>query len=344
MRALVGLLVLSSCVTVKPPAAAPATAPQPAPAARPNALRVRALPFDVSACAKPTPPPSLTPETLAAFLEVERPRFEACLAPPTSREQADATADVELLVAAVTAVKVTPRNVAAEGVTCLEARAKALGLSAAAPPVRAVLVVAPPTGAPPPTVELLPEVNQLRAAVTQACGCFEALGVNAPPQLVLTHGAGGPVDVVTSGDPLADKVERCLEAALQSHPSSTLELTVDLPLLNGDATQPSPDAVPDVVAAQTAAMRRRHRARVALLVARRAALQAALEPVAASYKRKPTPKLAQRRVALCDELRALAAELPEALARADDAALTQATSVEPTALCASVKQKAVEAD
>ncbi len=338
MRALVGLLVVTSCVTAKP-VPAPVKPVEPlVPAPRANAVRVRALPFDVSACAKPTPPSALTKETLAAFLELERPRFEACLAPPTSRDRADATADLEVTVAATASARVTPRNVTPEGVACLEARVKDLALTgAASTPLVNVLVVAPPAGAPDASLELLPEVNALRAAVTSACSCFEVLGVNAPPQLVLTHGPHAPVDVVTSSDPLADAVERCLEAALQAQPRSALELTVDLPLLNGDATQESPDAAADVTKSQTEAMRRRHTARVNLLVARHAANQKQLETVAASYKRKPTPKLARSRVALCSELRSIEDELPAALERARSATLTNSTRVIPTTLCRSVK-------
>lgn len=334
MRALVGLLVLTSCVTAKPvPEPMKPVEPQ-VPAPRANAVRVRALPFDVSACAKPTPPSALTKETLAAFLELERPRFEACLAPPTSRERADATADLEVTVAATASARVTPRNVTAEGVACLEGRVKDLALtSAASTPLVNVLVVAPPVGAPDPSLELLPEVNALRAAVTSACSCFDVLGVNAPPQLVLTHLPDAPIDVVTSSDPLADTVERCLEAALKAQPRSALELTVDLPLLNGDATQESPDAAADVAKAQLEAMHRRHAAHVKLLVARHAANQKQLETVAASYKRKPTPKLARSRVSLCGELRSIEDELPAALERARDTS----TRIAPTTLCTSVK-------
>ncbi|MDP3500024.1 MAG: hypothetical protein Q8S33_06820 [Myxococcales bacterium] len=335
-----GLLVLTSCVTAKP-------IPEPVeplvPAPRANAVRVRALAFDVSACAKPVPPSGLTNETLAAFLELERPRFEACLAPPTSRERPDASADLEVTVSATASARVTPRNVTAEGVACLEARVKDLTLTgAASTPLVNVLVVAPPVGAPDPSLELLPEVNALRAAVTSACSCFVALGVNAPPQLVLTHLPDAPIDVVTSSDPLADAVERCLEAALQAQPRTALELTVDLPLLNGDATQESPDAAADVVKAQTEAMRRRHAAHVKLLVARHAANQKQLETVAASYKRKPTPKLARSRVALCGELRSIEAELPAALERAKSPTLNGSANVVPTTLCASVKSDEVE--
>lgn len=345
MRVWMGLLVLTSCVTAQP-LPEPVKPVEPAvPAPRANAVRVRALPFDVSACAKPTPPTSPTKETLAAFLELERPRFEACLAPPSSRDKADASAELEVTVAATTTARTTPRNVTPEGVACLEARVKELTLTgASSAPLVHVLVVAPPTGAPDPSLELLPEVNALRAAVTSACSCFAILGVNAPPQLVLTHAPEGPVDVVTSPDPLADKVERCLEAALQAQPRSSLELTVDLPLINADATQESPDAAADVVKAQTDAMSRRHAAQVKLLVARHAALQKQLDGVAASYKRKPTPKLAKSRVALCDELRSIEDELPVALGRAKSPALSEATRVAPTTLCGSVRRTDVEDD
>ncbi len=343
MRALVGLLVLTSCVTAKP-VLEPVKPVEPAvPAPRTNAVRVRALPFDVSACTKPAPPRGLTKETLEAFLELERPRFGACLASPTSRDQANATAELEVTVAATVSARVTPRNVTPEGVACLEARVKDLSLTgAASTPLVHVLVVTPPEGAPAPSVELLPEVNALRAAVTGACACFEVLGMNAPPQLVLKHLPGAPIDVVTASDPLADKVERCLEAALQSQPRSSLELTVDLPLLNGDATQESPDAAADVVKAQTEAMKRRHAAHVKLLVARHAASQKQLEREATSYKRKPTPKLARSRVALCGELRSLEDELPAALERAKSAELTASTRLAPTTLCSSVKRTDVE--
>ncbi|MDP1917459.1 MAG: hypothetical protein Q8L14_14560 [Myxococcales bacterium] len=343
MRSLVGLLVLTSCVTAKP-VPEPVKPVEPVvPAPRANAVRVRALPFDVSACAKPAPPSGLTNETLAAFLELERPRFEACLAPPTSREKADATADLEVTVAATASARVTPRNVTAEGVACLEARVKDLALTGtASTPLVNVLVVAPPVGAPDPSLELVPEVNALRAAVTSACSCFEPLGLNAPPQLVLTHLPDAPIDVVTSSDPLADTVERCLEAALQAQPRSALELTLDLPLLNGDATQESPDAAADVAKAQTAAMSRRHAAHVKLLVARHAANQKQLELVAASYKRKPTPKLARSRVSLCGELRTIEDELPAALERAKSPTLNGSARIVPTTLCASVKDVEVE--
>jgi hypothetical protein len=338
MRALAGLLVLTSCVTAKP-VLEPVKPVEPAvPAPRTNAVRVRALPFDVSACAKSAPPRGLTKETLEAFLEVERPRFGACLASPTSRDKADATAELEVTVAATVSARVTPRNVTPEAVACLEARVKDLSLTgAASTPLVHVLIVAPPDGAPAPSVELLPEVNALRAAVTGACECFAVLGMNAPPQLVLKHLPEAPIDVVTASDPLADKVERCLEAALQSQPRSSLELTVDLPLINGDATQESPDAAADVVKAQTEAMKRRHAAHVKLLAARHAATLKQLESVAASYKRKPTPKLARSRVALCGELRSIEDELPAALGRARSPTLTDSTRVVPTALCASVK-------
>jgi len=343
MRALVGLLVLTSCVTAKPVPEPVKPVEPPVPQPRANAVRVRALPFDVSACAKPTTPSSLTKETLAAFFELERPRFEACLAPPNSRDTADASADLEVTVAATTTARITPRHVTPEGVACLDARVKELALlGSASTPLFNVLVVAPPVGAPDPALELLPEVNALRAAVTSACSCFQVLGVNAPPQLVLKHLPDGPLDVVTSADPLADKVERCLEASLRAQPRSSLELTVDLPLINADATQESPDAAADVVKAQTGAMSRRHAAQVKLLVARHAGLQTQLEGVAASYKRKPTPKLASSRAALCGELRSIEDELPAAFERAKNPTLREATRIVPTTRCASVKRTDVE--
>ena len=79
-----------------------------------------------------------------------------------------------------------------------------------------------------------------------------------------------------------------------------------------------------------------------LLVARHGANQKQLEAVAASYKRKPTPKLARSRVSLCGELRSIEAELPAALERAKSPTLNGSARVVPTTLCASVKDVEVE--
>jgi hypothetical protein len=336
MRALVGL-VLMSCVTAKPSPEPVKPVEPPAPPPRANAVRIRALPFDVSACATPNSPGVLTKETLEAFLEVERPRFEACLASPTSRSAADANAELEMTVAATTLVRVKAHNVTPEGVACLEASVKELKLtSASSKPLVKVLIIAAPEGAPDPSQELLPQVNALRAAVTSACACFEVLSVNAPPPLILKHLPNAAVDVVTSSDPLAEKVERCLEAALQTQPPSELELTVDLPLLNGDAMQESPDAAADVLKAQTQAMSRRHGAKVKLLVARHAALQKQLEALPIP-KRKPPPKVLRSRLVLCRELRLIEDELPAALERAKSLSPTESIPFEPTTLCPPVK-------
>jgi hypothetical protein len=337
MRWLPAVLLCAACVTSKPaPDPAPTPPPAPPPTARPNAVRARATPFDVSVC---TPPVTVKPllYALDALLEYERPRFEACLAPPTSRDKADASADVEVHAGAEP--KVTPRNVTPEGVACLEAAAKQLTLTAGPKQVIVgTLVVSPPPQAPDPAVVLLPEVNALRAAVTQACACFEALGTNAPPQLVLTAGPAAAVDVVTSADPLATKLERCLEEQLAAHPRPTVELTVDLPLLHSGALQPSPDATAEVAALQQQVLERRRLAWAKLLWARRQALVAHLASVAPSLKRKPTPTLMKERRALCEALFEVDDALPAALEAAKDAELSKAVVTTPVQTCAAVKR------
>lgn len=324
-----GLLFIAACKTTEP-----TTEPlkPPPPKARENAVRVRVAPFDVSACAKPTPLAPVTKETLAALLDAERPRFEACLVPPSAREKLEGSATLDVAVTVKEAsVKVTPRDVTPEGVGCLESAVKTLALAGAS--AGAQLTVSSPPGSPDPTIQLLPEANTLRAAVTSACGCFE-LGVNAPPPLVLTIGPASALDVVTSADPISEKVERCLEAALAAHPKPTVELTLDLPLINADAAALSPDASPEILALQDQAMKRRHSAEVVLLDARRTALLKQLEPIAASYKRKPTPKLTRERQTLCEAILEIEESLPVALERAKNADLTKNVSTEPAQLCA----------
>lgn len=343
MRWLPAVLLCAACVTSKPaPEPTPIPPPPSPPAARPNAVRARATPFDVSVC---TPPVTVKPllYALDALLEYERPRFEACLASPTSRDKADASAEVEVQVGAEP--KVTPRNVTPEGVSCLEAAAKQLALSAS--PKQVIvgrLVVAPPPQAPAPDVVLLPEVNALRDAVTKACACFEALGTNAPPQLVLSAGPSISVDVLTSSDPLAVKVERCLEERLATHPRPAVELTVDLPLLHSGALQPSPDASTEVATLQEQALARRRLAHAKLLWARRQALVAQLSSLAPSLKRKPTPALMQERRTLCQALFAVDDALPSALEAAKDAELSKAVLVAPVQTCAAVRRTSDEAE
>ncbi|MBL8923374.1 MAG: hypothetical protein JNJ54_31265 [Myxococcaceae bacterium] len=346
MRWLSSLVLCTACVTAKPaPEPAPPPAPPPVPTARPNAVRARATPFDVSVCA---PAVSFTPlmGALQELLEYERARFEACLATPGSRDKADASADVNVTVSiGGAAVSVTPRDVTPEGVACLEAAAKRLTLTAAPKQVlTGTLVVAPPPGAPDPAVVLLPEVNALRAAVTQACACFEVLGTNAPPQLVLRVSPSTAVDVVTSADPLAAKLERCLEEQLAAHPRPSVELTVDLPLLHSGALQLSPDATPEIAEQQQQALARRRVALVKLLSARRAALVSSLDALATKLERKPTPALMKERRALCGTLFEVDDALPPALEAAKDTELAKSISVAPLQTCAAVKRTSAQAE
>ncbi|MBL8940444.1 MAG: hypothetical protein JNM69_38210 [Archangium sp.] len=334
MRCSLLLLLAAGCTTAKPTPDPVVEKPQPV-TARANAVRARAMPFDVSVCSKPAGPRPLTAETLAALLTLERPRFAECLVSPTSREKDDASAEVEVMVGHAVTVTVTPRSVAPEGAACLEQRVRALGLSSTTP-IAATMVVGVPPGAPSTAAQLLPEVNALRAAVASACSCFEPLGVNAPPQLVLTLGPSSATDVVTASDPLADKVERCLEQALAEFPRPSLELTVDLPLLNADANQESPDASDEVATTQREAMKRRAAAKLDLLLVQRTALVKQLEPIAQSYKRKPTPSLMKQRIALCGDLRVVEDALPAAVERATP---PKPIDTEPSQLCASVKRE-----
>ncbi|MBM4778106.1 MAG: hypothetical protein GQE15_10445 [Archangiaceae bacterium] len=334
MRCSLLLLLAAACTTPKPTPDPVVEKPQPI-TAKANAVRARAMPFDVSVCAKPVTVRPLTRETLSAALVLEQPRFAECLASPTSREKDDASAEVEVSVAAAVTAKVTPRNVGPEGVSCLEQRVQQLALTHPAT-LTSTLTVAPAAGAPSTAAQLLPEVNAVRAAVASACNCFEPLGLNAPPQLVLKLGPASAPDVVTASDPLADKVERCLEQALAEFPRPSLELTVDLPLLNSDANQESPDASDEVVTTQREAMKRRAAAKLNLLLVQRTALVKQLEPIAQSYKRKPTPSLMKQRIALCGDLRAVEDALPAAVERA---APSKPVDTEPSQLCASVKRE-----
>lgn len=333
MRSSLLLFVAAACTTAKPTPDPVVVEPPKPITAKANAVRARALPFDVSVCAKPVGVRPLTVETLTAALMLEQPRFAECLASPTSREQDDASADVEVMVNSTVTMKVTPRGLRAEGSACLEQRVQQLGLTG--PNVTASTAVGVPTGAPSSTLQLLPEVNAVRAAVASACSCFEPLGVNAPPQLVLKLGPSSAPDVVTAADPLADKVERCLEQTLADFPRPSLELTIDLPLINSDASQESPDASDEVVTTQRQVMKRRATARLELLMAQRTALVKQLEPIAQSYKRKPTPSLMKQRIALCSELRVVEDALPLAVERAVP---SKPIDIEPSQLCASVKR------
>lgn len=328
------MLLTLSCKTAEP-VPDPVAPPPPPPKAKENAVRSRLTPFDVSACAKAPRLAAVTKETLSAWVDFERPRFEACLTPSSAREKDDASAQLDVSVSAKEplSVKVTGQNVSPEGVACLEGAAKDLGLTATTSLTAQLSVVAPP-GAPAANVQLLPEANALRAAVTSACACFEGLSVNAPPQLVLKLGPGSALDVVTAADPLAEKVERCLETTLASHPRPLVELTLDLPLLNGDAAAPSPDASQEVLAQQESVMKRRHSALVVLLDAQRTAVLKQLEPVSVAYKRKPTPKLVKERQAACDALIELEDALPLAVERAKNPAFVKTISLEPSQLCA----------
>ncbi len=293
------------------------------------------MPFDVSVCSKPVTVRPLTAETLSALLALEQPRFSECLASPGSREKDDASAEVEVSVAAAVTAKVTPRNVASQGISCLEQRVQQLVLTHPAP-LTSTLTVSPAAGAPSTTAQLLPEVNAIRAAVGAACSCFEPLGLNAPPQLLLKLGPSSAPDVVTASDPLADTVERCLEQTLVEFPRPSLDLTVDLPLINSDANQESPDANEEIIATQREAMKRRAVAKLDLLLVQRAALVKQLEPIAQSYKRKPTPSLMKQRIAVCGELRAVEDALPAAVERAVP---SKPVDTEPSQLCASVKRE-----
>ncbi len=333
MRSPLLLFVAAACTTAKPTPDPVVVEPPKPITAKANAVRARALPFDVSVCAKPVSVRPLTAETLTAALTLEQPRFAECLASPTSRERDDASADVEVMVSSTVTMKVTPRGLRAEGSTCLEQRVQQLELTGAN--VTASTVVGVPAGAPSSTLQLLPEVNAVRAAVASACSCFEPLGVNAPPQLVLKLGPSSAPDVVTAADPLADKVERCLEQTLADFPRPSLELTIDLPLLNSDANQESPDASDEVVTTQRQAMKRRAVAKLGLLLAQRTALVKQLEPIAQSYKRKPTPSLMKQRIALCSELRVVEDALPLAVERAVP---SKPIDTEPSQLCAAVKR------
>lgn len=334
MRCSLLLLVATACTTAKPTPDPVVEKPQPI-TAKANAVRARAMPFDVSVCTKPVTVRPLNAETFTAALALEHPRFAECLASPQSREKDDASADVQVMVQPEVVVKVTPRNLRSEAVSCLEQRILQLGVKSPTP-FTATTVVGVPEGAPSSSLQLLPEVNAVREAVASACSCFEPLGVNAPPQLVLKLGPSSAADVVTAADPLADKVERCLEQALADFPRPSLELTVDLPLLNSDANQESPDANDEVIATQRTAMKRRAVARLDLLLVQRSALVKQLEPVAQSYKRKPTPSLMKQRIALCGDLRAVEDALPAAVERA---ALPKPIDTEPSQLCASVKRE-----
>jgi hypothetical protein len=309
----------------------------------------------VAACTSPAPVNPLTRETLQALLDFERPRFEQCLVDADSLLKTDASADVEVVVAATARASVSARNLTPEGVACLEKVPAKLKLPPSSSPLVARLVVNPPAGAPEPNPEFLPEVTLLRKEVVAACACFELLGANAPPQLLLVQKPGKPVDILTTSDPLADKIERCLEERLSAHTPPAFEVTVDLPLLNGDAQQDSPDASPDVVEAQRRAMATRHRANAKLLEARRAALEKQLEPVVLGLKRKSTPALIKQRAKLCqlmfdieDELVASVQRATEALVRAGEqgalSELSKSVTTEPSERCAALKPPPDSAD
>ncbi|MDX2009199.1 MAG: hypothetical protein SFW67_03360 [Myxococcaceae bacterium] len=335
-----------ACKTAAPaPDPSPAAPPPPTrPVAKANAVRARATPFDVAACSTLSAPVPLTNETLRAWLEVERPRFEQCLAPTAARTRAQASARLTLTSASSGArVEVTPEGLAPGAVACLEASARALPLPSAGD-LEARLTVVAPVGSAEPGASVVPDAEALRERVTSACACFGALGLNAPPQLVVHARPGLPLEVVTTTDVIAERLERCLEASVAA-PDSPLEVTLDLPLLNGDSNQSSPDASSDVVAAQDVAMARRHLGRLELLLARRAALAQQVAALATSLKRKPTPALRQRRASLCAALFEVDDELPLEARTAADAATraklprpaTPALTLEPVQACAAVK-------
>lgn len=339
----VGLMAVQvACKTAAPtPDVAPSPPVPPQPVAKANAVRARGTPFDVSACAPVTLPVPLTTETLAAFLEVERPRFEQCLAPTSSREAPEASAELAVTVTArVAQVTVEGRGLSAAAKTCLEETVAGLGLSAAGSTSARLSVVAP-VGSPEPGASGVPEVEALRQAIARACACFASVGVNAPPQLVVQARSNAPLDVVTASDIVSTRVERCLEETVVA-PSSTLELTVDLPLLNGEANQTSPDASPDIVAAQELAMARRHVAQANLLVARRVGLKLRLDALAISLKRKPTPALRKERGSLCQMLFEVDDDLTRRVRQATDAvarvkgfsASVPKATLEPVQTCA----------
>lgn len=302
------LLLLTSCATAKPP---PPPPPPPPPKARANAVRLRVAPLDVSVCAKPDAVAPLTRETLSALLELERSRFEPCVT-----DTADGGVLVELTAGPA---GLTPKSQD----PCLSGAAAGLQLTAPQP-VTASLTLAP---GPERGPEAVPEAWALREAVSRACTCFEGLGVNSPPQLLLIHKPGAPVDIVTAEDPLAAKVERCLEEQLAAQPAPSLEVTIDLPLLNADASaDAAKDVSPQVDEAQRLASQRRARARLVLLEARRAALLARLTPLVGPLKRKPTPKLMRERSQWC----ALLLEVDEALEAIGPAPMTDG-AVDPCA-------------
>jgi hypothetical protein len=285
----------------------------------------------------------LTKETLSALLEVERPRFEACLAPTASRLEALAGANLTVVASGPGArVSVTPRGLSPAAVACLEATGAGLNATATQE-VEASLSVATPAGSTEPGAGVVPDAELLRQRVTSACPCFAAIGVNAPPQLVITARPQAPLDVLTTSDLIADRLERCLEETVAPL-EGTLEVTLDLPLLNGDAHQPSPDASADVALLQDAAMARRHSAALQLALARRRALEQQLKPVATSLKRKPTPALVKQRAALCralvevdDEATRRARLAAEAITRAKGPASSMPkVTLEPVQACAAI--------
>lgn len=325
------LLLLVSCVTTPPPPPAPAPKPPPPVVPKENAVRTRAAPFDVRACVKAKPPAPFNAATLAAHLEVERARFESCLSTSESRTSPDAGATLDITTGPKPLTKVTADGLTDAGIACLESRVNDLALPTTPPPFTASLTIGVPFGAADLSASPLPEVVALRAAVTASCTCFESLGTNAPPQLVLRHAPNQPIDVVTASDPLADKMERCLEPALADLPSSELELTVDLPLLNASALHESPDAQPDIAEAQRATLVRHATAELALVRAQRAAIIKLLDVLATPLKRKPTPALTQRRRAQCESLVELDDALPNLRERAAD---TSQDADAPHPLCA----------
>jgi hypothetical protein len=344
----VGLTAIQlACKTAAPTPDAPdpiTPPPAPAPVARANAVRARATPFDVAACAPVLAATPLTRETFAALLEAERPRFEQCLAPAASRTASQASAELSVVASARgVRVTVTPRALSDEAVACLEARGAALAVSATME-LQAGLTIDAPVGSSDPEAAVVPEAEVLRRRLSEACACFTAIGLNAPPQLVVTSRPGAPLDVVTAADVIAGRVERCLEETVPGM-DGALEVTIDLPLLNGDANQPSLDASADVVAAQDQAMARRHVAALQLLLARRSALERQLKGVATSLKRKATPTLLKQRASLCRQLFAVEEEASgraqlatEAVARAKGPpSSVPPVTLEPLQVCSAVK-------
>lgn len=281
---------------------------------------------------KARPPSPLTGATLSAFLEVEQPRFQACLV----AEASDAGVTVELTVAQRLSVKLSAPSLSDAGSACLEAVGPTLGLSTAQPGVSASIAIEPPSGAE--ATANVPEAAVLRAAVTSSCECFEALSVNAPPQLVLHHLPRAPVDVVTASDPIAARLERCLEARLASIPGSEIELTVDLPLISSVALHESPDAASDVVTAQREAMARRARAEFGLLLTQHNTLTRQLDAMATPLKRKPTPALQRQRKAACTTLFGVEDALVGVRARVK----APGPEPEPHPLCAGIRREAAD--